>query len=282
MSRSWSDVLSVGPHLQFGSELVLWDYETPSAWFRASLMWQNTANAVRLGYSVRICFTPLLAAGTVWLIYSKRGQACAASINTWITRFFSSSLSLHKRPLNPKLYAQSRQYNRDVKYRYQPLDSLKDEVRLIYILPRAGEDEICTNLVHVSLYDQPEYLALSYTWGNPHPSSPLVLNGFDFEVRSNSLERSLTEEVTRNRKFCITELGRMGLVPASTEVGDRVVVLFGMQTPAILRKLAPVSVDARPACYQLLGESFVQGLMDGEAIRAMEMGNFHAEDLVIV
>ena len=94
-------------------------------------------------------------------------------------------------------------------------------------------------------------------------------------------ERSLTEEVTRNRKFCITELGRMGLVPASTEVGDRVVVLFGMQTPAILRKLAPVSVDARPACYQLLGENFVQGLMDGEAIRAIEMGNFQAEDLII-
>lgn len=185
MSRTWSDVLSVGPHLQFGSELVLWDYEAPPAWFRASLMWQNTANAVRLGCSSRICLTPLLAAGSVWLIYSKRGQACAAPINTWITRDFSSSLTLYKHPLNPKLYAESRQNNRDVKYCYQPLDSLKDEIRLIYILPGAGEDEICTNLIHVSLYDQPEYLALSYTWGNPHPSSPMVLNGFDFEVRSN-------------------------------------------------------------------------------------------------
>ncbi|MDI1491382.1 MAG: hypothetical protein OHK93_002591 [Ramalina farinacea] len=48
------------------------------------------------------------------------------------------------------------------------------------------------------------------------------------QEEERSLERSLTEEVTRNRKFCITDLGRMGLVLASTEVGDRVVVLFGM------------------------------------------------------
>lgn len=87
--------------------------------------------------------------------------------------------------MNPKQYAQSRQYNRGVKYHYQPLDSLKDEIRLVYILPGAGEDEICTNLVHASLHNQPEYLALSYTWGNPQPFSPVVLNGFDFEVGSN-------------------------------------------------------------------------------------------------
>ena len=95
-------------------------------------------------------------------------------------------------------------------------------------------------------------------------------------------ERALIEEVTRNRKFGITELGRMGLVPASTEAGDSIVVLFGMQTPVVLRTLAPVSIDAHPACYQLLGETFVHGLMDGEAIRAMEMGDLHADDLVIV
>lgn len=58
-------MLSVGPQLHFGSELVLWDYEASSTWFRASLMWQTTANAVRLGSSVSICLTPLLAAGTV-------------------------------------------------------------------------------------------------------------------------------------------------------------------------------------------------------------------------
>lgn len=172
-------------YLQFGSELVLWDDEAPSTWFRASLMGQVTANAVRLGCSVSICLTPLLAAGTFWLIYSKSGKACATSINKWMKRFFSSSSSLYKHQLNPKQYAQSRQDNRDVKYRYQPLDSLKDEIRLIYILPGAGEDEICLNLVHASLHDPPEYLALSYTWGNPHPLSPVVLNGFDFDVRSN-------------------------------------------------------------------------------------------------
>ena len=186
MSRSWSSFLSIGPQFHFGSELVLWNFEAPSTCFRASLMWQTTANAVRLGSSLSICWLPLLAAGTVWLFYSKSGKAFATSINTLIARWlFSSSPSLYGRQLNPKQYAQSRQYNRAVKYHYQPLDSLKDEIRLVYILPGAGEDELCTNLVHASLHNQPEYLALSYTWGNPHPFSPVVLNGFDFEVGSN-------------------------------------------------------------------------------------------------
>ena len=186
MSRSWSSILFKGPQFHFGSELVLWEFEAPSTCFRATLMWQTTANAVRLGFSLSICLTPLLAAGAVWLFYSKSGKAFATCINTLIARrLFSSSPSLYKRQLNPKQYAQSRQYNRAVKYHYQPLDSLKHEIRLVYILPGAGEDEICTNLVHASLHDQPEYLALSYPWGNPHPFSPVVLNGFDFEVGSN-------------------------------------------------------------------------------------------------
>ena len=95
-------------------------------------------------------------------------------------------------------------------------------------------------------------------------------------------ERSLIEEVTQDRKFCITESGRMGLVPTSTEAGDRIVILFGIQTPAVLRTLASVSVDNHSACYQLLGESFMQGLMDGEATHAMKMGDLQADDIVIV
>ena len=186
MSRSWSSILIVGSQFHFGSELVLWELEAPSTGFRASLMWQTTANAVRLGFSLSIRLILLLAAGTVWLFYSKSGKAFATSIHTLIARrLFWSSPSLYERQLNPKQYAQSRQYNRAVKYHYQPLDSLKDEIRLVYILPGAGEDELCINLVHASLHKQPEYLALSYTWGNPHPFSPVVLNGFDFEVGSN-------------------------------------------------------------------------------------------------
>ena len=185
MSRRLGALLSTGSYLHLGSELVLWDYEAPSTWLRASLMWQTTASAFRLGCSISICLTPLLAAGSVWLIYSKSGKACATSINIWRMRFFSGSLSLFERQLSPKQYAQSRQHTRGVEYHYQMLNPLKDEIRLIYILPGSGEDEIYISLVHASLHDQPEYLTLSYTWGNAHPCSPVVLNGFDFEVGSN-------------------------------------------------------------------------------------------------
>ena len=185
MNRSCSDILNIGPQLHFSSNLVLWNYEEPLTLSHFVLTWKTTANTVSLGSRVDICSTQLLASVAIWLIFSKSGRACATSIKTCIKRFFLRSPSLYERPLNSKQYAQSRQYNRDVKYRYQPLDSLKGEIRLIYILLGAGEDEICTNLVHTSLHDQPEYLALSYAWGNPHLSSHMMLNGFDFEVGSN-------------------------------------------------------------------------------------------------
>ena len=67
-----------------------------------------------------------------------------------------------------------------------------------------------------------------------------------------------------------------------TAAGDRFVVLFGMQTPVILRTLAPVSLNARSACHQLLGAYFGLSLMDDEAIRAIKMGDLHADGIVIV
>jgi hypothetical protein len=63
------------------------------------------------------------------------------------------------------------------------------------------------------------------------------------------------------RKFAITEKGYMALVPPLSQVGDKVCILFNMDVPFILRQV-PESVSMH---YQIVGESYVHGIMDGEA-----------------
>ncbi|KAG5656890.1 hypothetical protein KAF25_011059 [Fusarium avenaceum] len=55
--------------------------------------------------------------------------------------------------------------------------------------------------------------------------------------------------------------GVVGLAPSETEPGDHIVLLFGGSTPFILRPFG-VGQDQ----YQLIGEAFFHGMMDGEII----------------
>jgi hypothetical protein len=61
------------------------------------------------------------------------------------------------------------------------------------------------------------------------------------------------------RAFFVTEQGYMGLGPSSMEEGDLVYVLSGGQVPFILRPT--ILVEG----FSLVGESYVHGIMDGEA-----------------
>ncbi|KAF5568732.1 het-6-heterokaryon incompatibility [Fusarium napiforme] len=61
-----------------------------------------------------------------------------------------------------------------------------------------------------------------------------------------------------NRSFIITEDGRMGLGPSDSRPGDDVTVLFGGEVLYILR---PTGEH-----FSFVGESYIEGLMDGQAI----------------
>lgn len=56
-----------------------------------------------------------------------------------------------------------------------------------------------------------------------------------------------------------------GLGPAETEMGDIVYILAGCTVPVILR-----SIQDSAGCFELIGEAFVYGQMDGEAMSAFE------------
>jgi hypothetical protein len=62
------------------------------------------------------------------------------------------------------------------------------------------------------------------------------------------------------RSFFITEKGYLGLGPSHAHAGDVVCVLKGGNVPFVLRQ-------THEACYGLIGESYVHGIMDGSYVR---------------
>jgi hypothetical protein len=68
----------------------------------------------------------------------------------------------------------------------------------------------------------------------------------------------------RNRAFLVTEKGLYGFGPDLVKPGDRCCVLFGIDVPMILRPCGQ--------CFQILGESYIPELMDGQIKDMLAMG----------
>ena len=73
-----------------------------------------------------------------------------------------------------------------------------------------------------------------------------------------------------HRRFCVTRQGYMGWVPFSSQPGDLIIVLYGGQMPFTVRK----TNDG----YLLLGTSYLEGFMYGEALKLEDAG---PEDFVL-
>jgi hypothetical protein len=76
-------------------------------------------------------------------------------------------------------------------FKYKALDPTNNEIRLLELLPRKNGNSVSQKngiqalLVHASLDKNPQYEALSYTWGNVFFSGQIVLNGHKFAVTEN-------------------------------------------------------------------------------------------------
>ena len=65
------------------------------------------------------------------------------------------------------------------------------------------------------------------------------------------------------RKLAITSKGYIGMVPKGTNHGDTICAIWGAQVPFVLRPNGGIS-DGGDQEYQLVGECYVHGMMDGE------------------
>lgn len=63
------------------------------------------------------------------------------------------------------------------------------------------------------------------------------------------------------RRFCFTRNGRLGQLAPGSVPGDRICVLGGGEVPFVIR---PTIGDSK-GMYQLIGECYLDGMMDGEA-----------------
>ena len=59
------------------------------------------------------------------------------------------------------------------------------EIRLVKLYPGHFDDPVRCVLEHVSLATNPDFIALSYTWGDPTATSPILLDGQKYPVTTN-------------------------------------------------------------------------------------------------
>lgn len=79
-------------------------------------------------------------------------------------------------------------------------------------------------------------------------------------------------ELIKGRKLFVTDKGYIGLT-TNDEVkpGDMLVVLFGCDTPVVLRPIESDTSQGRAKTYHFISDVFVHGLMDGEAVQGVNV-----------
>jgi hypothetical protein len=80
--------------------------------------------------------------------------------------------------------------------------------------------------------------------------------------------------ICNGRKFSVTSSNSIGLVPKLAKIGDEIYLLAGGQFLYVLRPQGD--------CYRLIGECYIHGLMDGEALEMLQSGKKQLRQIRIV
>jgi Heterokaryon incompatibility protein (HET) len=101
---------------------------------------------------------------------------------------------------------------------------------------------------------------------------------YNFSLAEYYLQHSLhnCRVATRGRSLFRTEKGYMGLAPDEVREGDLICVLFGGQLAYCLRR-----TDDKEETYHLIGESYLHGIMDGEAMEDLAGGKYEEREFIL-
>lgn len=104
--------------------------------------------------------------------------------------------------------------------------------------------------------------------------------GYSPDVQDCTSYMASFQQATTNRRFFVTENGRMGLAPLDSEPGDLVCLILGSPVPFILRPCrrdidpassSPHALEPKPhqpeECFVLVGECYCHGMMEGEELK---------------
>lgn len=113
-------------------------------------------------------------------------------------------------------------------------------------------------------------VAGKYSWEHtPYTDKALFKRGLketDLGITACSPLFQRIRPASYDRRLIWTDTGKLGLVPRNTEASDMICVLFGCSVPVILRPK-----DGR---YIIIGECYIDGMMNGEAVLEYEMGKY--------
>jgi Heterokaryon incompatibility protein (HET) len=69
---------------------------------------------------------------------------------------------------------------------YTALSAERSDIRLLRVLPAQDESsQVACEYSSISLLDNPVYNALSYLWGDPTVTTPILVNGEVFHTTTN-------------------------------------------------------------------------------------------------
>jgi Heterokaryon incompatibility protein (HET) len=87
-----------------------------------------------------------------------------------------------------------------------------------------------------------------------------------FTSRFNDTTKGMT------RRLITTNEGYLGMAPYRVRKGDKICVLLGCNIPLVLRQRKDES------SYEVIGECYLHGFMNGEALQELDSGKFEIED----
>ena len=94
---------------------------------------------------------------------------------------------------------------------------------------------------------------------------------YQMNMRTAQVNASVSRDLGLSQKACLL------MIPNTAVVGDLIWALAGGQALYILR-----SVNPEMKQYRFIGESYVHGLMDGDIVRRLKLGEVKMEDISLV
>ena len=114
-----------------------------------------------------------------------------------------------------------------------------------------------------------ELFGISSTFAAPAPGRSSINTRYVGMRRGQPDHQSsyldLMKDTMRGRRLFKTQSGYFGIGPGDVKAGDVVSVLYGGRTPFILRRRD--RVHSEPLFCELIGDSYVYGMMDGRLVR---------------
>ncbi len=85
--------------------------------------------------------------------------------------------------------------------------------------------------------------------------------------------------VSGGRRFFVTNTGRIGQATLTARPGDEIFVAVGAQVPFVVRRTTTLSPGTGAAVYEFVGECYLHGVMDGEALNG---GDVELQEIVLM